>query len=153
MTILPTFAPHQIDVLSMRNEECKESCAVCWRDFTISIKPFLLPCGHSYCSECIDGLRTCPLCRRRIPNNYKIITNYSLLSLIEKNESKEQTQTITQETQTDFDQQIEQVNIPNTSNSRRISTNRSNPLKKQAIRFKFTRSQSGALEGMEISMG
>ena len=134
------------------NDDDKESCAVCWRDFSIAVKPCLLPCGHSYCSECLDGLRSCPLCRHRIPSNYKLRTNFSLLSLIEKNESREQTQTKSQETQTDFEHHAEQIQIPHTTNSRRNNTATSIPKTKQGIRFKFTRSQSGALEGMEISM-
>ena len=136
----------------MMNDDAKESCPVCWRDFSVSIKPCFLPCGHSYCSECLDGVRSCPLCRRRIPSNYKLQTNYSLLSLIEKNGSREQAQTKTQETQTDFDQQVPQISIPQATNSRRSNNVRNNSTTKQGIRFKFTRNQSGALEGMEISM-
>ena len=44
----------------------------------------VLACGHSFCGDCAAVVRSCPLCRHRLPQNYQRRTNYSLLSLIEK---------------------------------------------------------------------
>ena len=92
------------------------------------------------------------MCRRRIPSSYKIPTNYSLLSLIEKNDSKQKTETRSQETQTDPPQHIEQITLPQVSQTRRNSSSRRGTTSKHSIKFKFMRDQGGGLEGMEISM-
>lgn len=130
----------------------KESCAVCWRDLSSTVKPTLLPCGHTYCSECSESLRTCPLCRRKIPANYRMPTNYSLLSLIEKNEAQQQPETKVQETQTEDNHPAQQVPAPVDHIIPQTVTRRTKAASKQGIRFKFSRSGTGVLEGMEISI-
>ena len=130
----------------------KESCAVCWRDLSSIVKPSLLPCGHTYCIECSESLRSCPLCRRKIPTNYRIPTNYSLLSLIEKNEAQQLPETKAQETQTEEHLPIQQVETPAHHILPQSTTRRTKAGSKQGIRFKFSRSGTGVLEGMEISI-
>lgn len=130
----------------------KESCAVCWRDLSTIIKPALLPCGHTYCIECSESLRTCPLCRRKIPSNYRIPTNFSLLSLIEKNEAKWQPETRAQETQTEDNPPIQHLTTSIQRTIPQTGTRRVKSSQKQGIKFKFARSDTGVLEGMEISI-
>ena len=48
-------------------------------------------------------VRSCPLCRQRVPNNQPRRTNFSLLSLIEKLERNQPLQRVNQHTQTDED--------------------------------------------------
>ena len=138
--------------LSMLTQMDKESCAVCWRDLSSTVKPTLLPCGHTYCSECSESLRTCPLCRRKIPANYRMPTNYSLLSLIEKNEAQQQPETKVQETQTEDNHPTQQVPASANQILSQPVTRRTKAASKQGIRFKFSRSGTGVLEGMEISI-
>src|SRR3990167_6163292 len=61
-----------------------ESCPVCWREYSASVVPFAGPCGHSICNECSEGVRVCPLCRKKLPSNSQRTPNYSLLSLVTK---------------------------------------------------------------------
>ena len=62
----------------------EEACSVCWRNFGSNLVPMVLICGHSFCAQCSQMVRSCPLCRHRIPNTYTRPTNYALLSLLEK---------------------------------------------------------------------
>ncbi|EFO15875.1 hypothetical protein LOAG_12633 [Loa loa] len=67
-------------------------CQVCFEPFKQNICiPKLLPCGHSFCHDCITALKfssiyicKCPICRYSFPLRYdtKFPTNYSLLALI-----------------------------------------------------------------------
>jgi hypothetical protein len=54
------------------------SCSICLEEFQPSTVTTTLPCGHTFCSVCLDGWRSrydlvrsgergCPQCRRRIP--------------------------------------------------------------------------------------
>ena len=61
-----------------------EDCPVCWRSFSSQLTPFSIPCGHSYCPECSQGLTHCPLCRKRLVHGYSRVKNYSLLSLLDR---------------------------------------------------------------------
>ena len=53
------------------------------RSFSMSITPMTFPCGHSLCEECSDGMRKCPLCRKKFLGTARS-TNYSMVSLLEK---------------------------------------------------------------------
>lgn len=77
-----------------------EDCPVCWRSFSLSLVPFSIPCGHSFCSECADNLQRCPLCRKRLIHGYARVRNYSLLSLLERVNKK--TESRNQEVQTEI---------------------------------------------------
>ena len=61
-----------------------EECPVCWRPFSSALTPLTIPCGHSFCPECSQGLSQCALCRKRLVHGYPRVKNYSLLSLIER---------------------------------------------------------------------
>ena len=128
----------------------KESCSVCWRDFSSIIKPLSLACGHSYCYDCSILLRKCPLCRSRLVQNGSRPTNYALLSLIEKTEQIRPPETKDQQAQTDEQHTINtrrRLHIPHDTTPSHISTN---TRKKEALKFKFTRGATGLLEGLEI---
>uniref|UniRef100_A0A1I8EEI9 RING-type domain-containing protein n=1 Tax=Wuchereria bancrofti TaxID=6293 RepID=A0A1I8EEI9_WUCBA len=66
-------------------------CQICFEPFKQNIRiPKLLPCGHSFCNDCITALKfnsicicKCPICRHSFPLRYdtKFPTNYSLLGL------------------------------------------------------------------------
>jgi hypothetical protein len=67
-----------------------EDCPVCWRGFSEDLHPFIINCGHSFCDECSSGLRTCPLCRARLPRDNPRTKNFSLISLLERIRSRPQ---------------------------------------------------------------
>ena len=130
----------------------KESCAVCWRDFSSIIKPLSLACGHSYCYDCSILLRKCPLCRSRLVQNGSRPTNYALLSLIEKTEQVLRPETKDQQAQTEEQNTIgtrRRLNILHDSTPSHTTTN---TRKKEALKFKFTRGATGLLEGLEIAI-
>ena len=60
-------------------------CSVCLESFDdeiISKRPFLInPCGHCFCSDCLNGLgsQKCPICRVNIESK---ICNWQLINLI-----------------------------------------------------------------------
>jgi hypothetical protein len=76
-------------------------CAVCQSRFT---KPVLLPCGHTFCKQCMvswtraqdsesGGYRrtiVCPICRAPFPKGSELKPNYALLlamGVVEANEA------------------------------------------------------------------
>lgn len=52
-------------------ERCsRQECKVCLEDYDAERRPRNLPCGHTFCSLCLDGLislgsLSCPTCRRK----------------------------------------------------------------------------------------
>lgn len=83
------------------NESTIEECPVCWRSYSSSVVPVSITCGHSFCEECSDGLRNCPLCRVTLKKGYSRTKNYSLLSLVNKIE-QDKKEMKEQESQTDI---------------------------------------------------
>uniref|UniRef100_A0A3B4XW97 Zinc-binding protein A33-like n=1 Tax=Seriola lalandi dorsalis TaxID=1841481 RepID=A0A3B4XW97_SERLL len=66
------------------------TCSIC---LTIFTDPVMLPCGHSFCRECISlslsKLCQCPHCRAAVPKEGKcLLTNHILKSLAEKEAEK-----------------------------------------------------------------
>ena len=131
-------------------ENVKESCAVCWRDFSSTVKPYSLSCGHSYCYDCSILLKKCPLCRSRLAHNASRPTNYALLSLIEKTEQVRPPDTKHMSIQTEEQPSTDIRRTRNTSTSDPIALGNTRVKKKEALRFKFTRGATGMLEGLEI---
>ena len=74
--------------LNKINNIVKKECSVCFEEYDNQDKfPKILPCGHTYCNNCLKGLITnkkikCPKCRKE--NNVKHINsltkNYELLN-------------------------------------------------------------------------
>ena len=64
-------------------------CKICYEKFDTEIhKPIVcMPCGHSFCSNCVIQLKNCSICRRQIKEKS---TNFSLLDILEQNESGRQ---------------------------------------------------------------
>ena len=83
------------------NQEVGEDCPICWRSFSSILVPVTILCGHSFCGECSTDLRKCPLCRRRLQTGYTRVTNYSLLSLVNRLEQGSKKETKDQEVQTE----------------------------------------------------
>lgn len=66
--------------------EANLECPVCLNLFSSIFKPKSLPCGHSFCSNCVDSMlekpnRLCPLCNSPIQAS-SIPINYSLLERV-----------------------------------------------------------------------
>uniref|UniRef100_A0A8D3BJI6 Tripartite motif-containing protein 35-like n=1 Tax=Scophthalmus maximus TaxID=52904 RepID=A0A8D3BJI6_SCOMX len=66
------------------------TCSIC---LTIFSDPVILPCGHSFCRECISlslkSQRQCPQCRADVPEDEQcLLTNHTLKSLAEKEVEK-----------------------------------------------------------------
>ena len=78
-----------------------EDCPICWRSFSVSLVPVTIVCGHSFCSDCSDNLKKCPMCRRRLSAGYQRVTNYSLLSLVGRLEQNSRKETRDQQVQTE----------------------------------------------------
>ena len=83
------------------SEVTVEECPICWRSFSITLVPVAIVCGHSFCHDCSNDLRKCPLCRKKLSSNYTRVTNYSLLSLVSRMESVGKKETRDQEIQTE----------------------------------------------------
>lgn len=79
----------------------QEACPICWRAFSVEVKPICLPCGHSCCCDCSQAIRSCSLCRHCLDTNFQRKTNYAFLSLLEKLQRVADQQRSHQETQTD----------------------------------------------------
>jgi hypothetical protein len=59
-------------------------CEICNEPFDSATHvPQTLPCGHSFCRVCVPQLKNCPFGCRHVINRDAVITNYTLLSLIE----------------------------------------------------------------------
>ena len=122
----------------------KESCPICYIDFSTQNQPFLTVCGHSFCSQCTPGIRSCPLCRRKLPQGRAPVKNYSLLSLVEKVESTLDVEKKEQQTQTES---IETHTIEATPKKKRPPKAES---EKKAMNFKLTQDKAGQLKGITI---
>lgn len=62
------------------NLESEVKCPICLKRYN---KPKMLPCGHVYCQDCLEGLASrspkkisCPECRMDIPIPNKDVTNF-----------------------------------------------------------------------------
>ena len=122
----------------------KESCPICWIDFSVENQPFFTVCGHSFCIQCTPGIRSCPLCRRKLPQGRAPIKNYSLLSLVEKVENALDIEKKEQQTQTEI---IESQPIVATPKKKRQPKAES---EKKAMNFKLTQDKAGQLKGITI---
>ena len=91
------------------NQVAAEECPICWRTYSSALVPVTIVCGHTFCPECSTELRKCPLCRRRLQSGYTPVTNYSLLSLVNRLEEAGKKETKNQEVQTEY---IAKVNAP-----------------------------------------
>jgi len=65
-----------------------EECAIC---LDVLNKPVILPCGHKYCYDCLEGWRskyvadknrTCPQCRKGIPTTKAMLAQLSMLNQV-----------------------------------------------------------------------
>ena len=83
------------------NQLAAEECPVCWRSYSSSLVPVTIVCGHTFCPDCSSNLRKCHLCRRRLQSGYTPVTNYSLLSLVNRLEDAKK-ETKDQEAQTEY---------------------------------------------------
>ncbi len=61
-------------------------CKICYEKFDTEIhKPMVcMPCGHSFCSNCVIQLKNCSICRRPIKEKS---ANFSLLDVLEQTKS------------------------------------------------------------------
>ncbi|KAG0720117.1 Tripartite motif-containing protein 59 [Chionoecetes opilio] len=76
-----------------------EDCHVCMTAFNDTVKrPCSLPCGHTFCSLCVDGLIkkdevTCPTCRdiHDVPKSGRFPVNYVLEAVIQRRQREQET--------------------------------------------------------------
>ncbi|XP_069193628.1 tripartite motif containing 13-like [Procambarus clarkii] len=69
-----------------------EECSVCFNDYAENrLRPRTLPCGHTFCSQCIDnaiknGQLTCPSCRAEhaATASTQFPINYAVEALVRK---------------------------------------------------------------------
>ena len=127
-----------------------ECCPICYRKYSNFAKPMISLCGHTFCQDCIRGFLACPLCRFKIPDRFKQITNFSLLSLVEKQAGELETenadpniQQLENQVQTNEAGQVQRVALP----VRRPSRPRQ---PKKTIKMKMVRGNDGALDCLEF---
>ncbi|KAJ8390984.1 hypothetical protein AAFF_G00097620 [Aldrovandia affinis] len=70
------------------------TCSVCLDIFS---DPYLLPCGHSFCLTCVQGLRDatdfrCPDCRRDCGKLRDVVKNFKLANIVEACNGQEKSQ-------------------------------------------------------------
>ncbi|UJR25954.1 hypothetical protein I4U23_007302 [Adineta vaga] len=89
--------------LSQRNQRLQEllQCPVCLTSYT---EPRLLPCGHTYCHQCLDRLMqddndvvTCPECRKQhiVPDDGVFPPNFVVRNLLEEHGLSAASRTLT----------------------------------------------------------
>ncbi|KAI6214199.1 Tripartite motif-containing protein 65 isoform X4 [Aphelenchoides besseyi] len=69
-------------ILMVRTEDLE--CGVCLHQY---VDPELLPCGHSFCSNCLkllvnNKMSKCPMCRESFDISVQFPKNYALNSLL-----------------------------------------------------------------------
>ncbi|CAL8341735.1 unnamed protein product [Boreogadus saida] len=86
-------APQQLDIMELLEEDL--TCPICCSLFD---DPRVLPCSHSFCKKCLEGMLEgnrspvwrppfkCPTCRKETPQNgiNSLQINYSLRGIVEK---------------------------------------------------------------------
>src|SRR3990167_1453531 len=119
----------------------KEGCPVCWREYSSEVLPVSSSCGHSFCGDCSQGLRNCPLCRKRLAPPAQRPTNYPLLSLVNRLNS------ISTVERRDQANQTERVKFPR----RVVEQDLVPPSQPQKpIKLKFTKVSSGSIRRFEV---
>ena len=88
------------------NQSFGEDCPICYRDYSSIVLPVTTTCGHSLCKDCSTNLTRCPICRTRIPLRTRPVTNFSLLSLVDRLKTEPRKMTEDKEVQTEKVQHI-----------------------------------------------
>lgn len=83
------------------NQDRSEECPICYRSYSYALVPVSIICGHSFCTECCKNLLKCPICRTKISSRTPKVTNYSLLSLVNRLDQSEIKEMKDQEVQTE----------------------------------------------------
>ena len=126
-----------------------EECPVCWRAFSSITVPFLIICGHSLCDDCSQGLSRCPICRRKLGQNYQRTRNWSLLSLVEKLETRPVVEKRNQEVQTESRRPSRKPKIDLLSQPPSLSSRK--PTRK-TVNFKLFRDQAGEVKAIQFKL-
>ena len=129
----------------------KESCPICWLDFNSELVPVSISCGHSFCHTCVQSLRSCAICRKKIYGHHAKVKNYALISLLDKQSSITLPEMIERETQTD----IMNIRTPSTSSRNRsiqTANSQSRTSKKSSISLRLTHNALGNMNGIGITV-
>ena len=97
-------------------------------------------------------MRTCPLCRVRLPLRYSPTVNYSLLSLVEKIEQHRKPETLEKDMQTDDLCGGESITKNTGLQTASTHNQRMKRQKKQSIKFKFDRDDHGNMKLLEFAV-
>ncbi|XP_069193072.1 uncharacterized protein [Procambarus clarkii] len=62
------YVCHRPEQEPRKDENKPDECSVCFNNYDGDLRPRCLPCGHTFCSQCVDsgiknGQLTCPNCR------------------------------------------------------------------------------------------
>ena len=107
----------------------------------------MIPCGHSYCLECSEGLHQCALCRKRLVHGYLKVKNYALASFIDKVRETPPTQTKDQQVQTEVHRTVKPRTVIVDRQEQNGLATKPN---KQSFQLKFTKDDSGGLKRLEV---
>ena len=92
------------------------------------------------------------MCRRRLSTGYQRVTNYSLLSLVERLGNTVRKETKDQEVQTEFvpNRPRKRNPLPSQIEGNELLTSNSTRAKSKQIVIKFSKDNSGQFRGLEV---
>ncbi|XP_034250930.1 uncharacterized protein LOC117651224 [Thrips palmi] len=100
-------------------------CPVCMDEFDVAARrPKSLPCGHTVCSHCLEGLqqRLCPKCRKGFSDPAKLPDNFSILDWANKQQSRPSQPSDSSGSTPSFDRALQQLEDAATAASKAVRT-------------------------------
>lgn len=123
----------------------KEECPICYSEYCNSIVPVSIGCGHTVCDKCSELIRSCPICRKKIPRNCERPRNFALLSQLDKIDNN-----VVRETR-DCEVQVGRPSIrpPQPRDSTQLVSYANNA--RRGLNFRLNQKPDGSLKGISVT--